>query len=422
MYWPKLSTQKIKHHVFEALSKNANYKTENVIGIPGTFLDSEVFYDDAPFLKDAPFISSLVANPNHIGCHTISGEHEDMFSGTQQIEVELINLCAEQIFKAETGTCDGYVASGGTEANIEACWIYRNYFMKERNAQCNEIAVIYSEDSHYSFPKASNLLGISSIVFKVDDNTRQIVISDLEKKIQHAVASGIKHFIVVINLSTTMFGSVDDINLITDLMHFFGLDYKLHIDAAFGGFIYPFTNPDSHYNFSNPLVSSITIDGHKMLQSPYGTGMFLIRKNLMRYVCTDEASYVQGKDYTVCGSRSGANAIAVWMIMSAHGSVGWQVKMHQLLDKTSNLCHKLEQLGVEFYRNPFVNIVAIKSKYISAKLAKQFYLVPDNHESEPKWYKIVVMPHVKQGILDDFLSKLSSELQYQKELKNELNY
>jgi tyrosine decarboxylase/aspartate 1-decarboxylase len=151
-----------------------------------------------------------------------------------------------------------------------------------------------------------------------------------------------------------------------------------------------------------------------MLQAPYGTGIFLIRKNFMKYVCTEEAKYVQGKDYTVCGSRSGANAICIWMILHAHGSVGWTVKMNQLIDKTGNICVALDEMGVEYYRNPLVNIIAIKSKYISNRLAKHFYLVPDTHEGEPLWYKIVVMPHVKQGVLDNFLYQLSNELSLKK--------
>ena len=27
---------------------------------------------------------------------------------------------------------DGYVASGGTEANMQAIWVYRNFFVKEK--------------------------------------------------------------------------------------------------------------------------------------------------------------------------------------------------------------------------------------------------------------------------------------------------
>lgn len=413
MNWPKLSTQKIKLRVFEALSKNLNYRSENILGIPATYLDTDVFYDDAPFLKDAPFLSTLIANPNHIGCHTLEGEKEPIFKGSQEIEKDLIRICAEEIFEADPKTYDGYVASGGTEANIEACWIYRNYFMKERGTKPEDIVLLYSEDSHYSFPKASNLLSLTSVVFKVHPETRETDISDLEKKLMKAIRNGAKYFIVNVNLSTTMFGSVDDIDKITDLMHLLNLDYKLHIDAAFGGFIYPFTQENSRHNFKNPNVSSVTIDGHKMLQTPYGTGIFLVRKNLIPYVCTEQASYVQGKDYTLCGSRSGANAICVWMILHMHGSTGWTVKMSHLLDKTTSLCSSLDEMGVEYYRHPQLNIVTIKSKFISQSLAAKFCLVPDNHE-DPKWYKIVVMPHVKQGILDNFLNQLSGEVLYKR--------
>ncbi len=409
MNWPKLSTQKIKQRIFEGLSKNLNYRSENILGIPATYLDTDIFYDDAPFLKDAPFLSMLVANPNHIGCHTLEGEKEHIFKGSQEIEKDLIRICAEEIFGAEPKTYDGYVASGGTEANIEACWIYRNYFIQKHNAKPEQIAVIYSEDTHYSFPKASNLLSIKPIVFDVHEDTREININDLEKKLLDALNYDIKYFIVNVNLSTTMFGSVDDIEKMTDLFNLLNINYKLHIDAAFGGFIYPFTKTDSKHNFRNPNVSSITIDGHKMLQSPYGTGIFLIRKNMMQYVCTEQASYVQGKDYTLCGSRSGANAICIWMILHMHGSVGWTVKMNHLLDKTTSLCSELDELGVKYYRNTYLNIITIKSKYISSELVNKFCLVPDNHD-DPKWYKIVMMPHVKPGILDNFLNQLENEL------------
>jgi tyrosine decarboxylase/aspartate 1-decarboxylase len=408
MFWPKLNNQKIKQRVFDSLSENANYRTENILGLPGTYLDTEIFYDDAPFLKDAPFLSSLISNPNHIGCHTMEGEHECMFKGTQQIEKDLIRVCAEEIFKAAPHSYDGYVASGGTEANIEAIWIARNYFVAEGNADLKEIAIICSSDTHYSIFKAADLLNIDILIVDVEEKKRNLKISKLEDTIIDALASGKKYFIPVLNLGTTMFGSVDDIDKITNLFNLMKLTYKLHVDAAYGGFIYPFTNTENNYNFNNPYISSIALDAHKMLQAPYGTGIFLTRKNMMNYVRTNKASYVMGSDYTLCGSRSGANAVCVWMILHSHGSSGWLFKMSQLMDRANNVCEKLDELGVEYFRNPSLNIITIKSKYISEQLAKQYLLVPDSYE-DPKWYKIVIMPHVKQGILDSFIIDLQLE-------------
>ena len=410
MYWKKLSHVDINTRVEKALKQNVNFRDTPLLGIPGSFLDEEEFYPDAPFLEDSPFLATLIANPNHIGCHTYTGDKgEPFFQGTQKLEIEVIKVCGEEILGGDKDNQDGYIAPGGTEANIEAMWIYRNYFVKEYGAKIDEIALVYSEDSHYSMPKGANLLNLQSIILDVEEFTREIKQQDLDAKIKNAQKNGIKYFIVVQNMATTMFGSVDNIE--ATINYFVGNDltFKLHVDGAFGGFIYPFTSRDENYSFKNQHISSFTLDGHKMLQTPYGTGIFIIRKGLMEYVETEEAKYVHGKDYTICGSRSGANAVTVWMTLMIHGSNGWTVKMEHLLDKTSRVCDKLDKMGAKYYRNPDINIITIRSECISDKLAKKYHLIPDNSEGNPKWWKIVVMQHVKQGFLDAFVSDLKAE-------------
>lgn len=406
MYWKKLSPAEIKERVFEALAENMNYRTSPILGIPGTFLDPEEFYDDAPFLGNAPFLSALIANPNHIGCHTLVPPAAP-FSGTQKLEVELVKLCAEQIFGGEADQQDGYVASGGTEANIEAMWIYRNYFKSVHKVRSKEIALVYSADSHYSMPKGANLLGLSSIVLPVNEESRTIDVARAAELLKNTLEKGVKHFIVVLNMGTTMFGSVDDITGVTAILNGMDISYKLHVDAAFGGFIYPFTNASNPFSFRNKDISSFTIDAHKLLQSPYGTGIFLVRKGMMQYACTEEASYIPGKDYTICGSRSGANAVSVWMILNGHGSEGWRVKMQSLVSRTSDLCQRLDQLGVKHYNDPFMNIITIRKECIPATLAEKYMLVADSYD-DPKWWKIVMMPHVKKGTIDRFLMELTN--------------
>lgn len=407
MYWEKKSYDEIKNHILKALEINQDYHRKPVLGLPASYLDSDVFYQDAPFLKDRPFIQALVDNPNHIGCHTVS-QSETAFAGTQQVEVELIRLCAEQIFGGEAEAQDGYVASGGSESNIQALWIYRNYFMRHQNARSEEIGLLFSEDTHYSIPKASNLLDLQPFIVKVDFHSREIRQESLEQTVAEAKRKGIKYFIVVMNMGTTMFGSVDDVNRVGGYFTSLKIPFLLHVDAAFGGFIYPFTNPDNVYNFKNPYITSFTMDAHKLLQAPYGTGIFLIRKGFMFYGSTKEAQYVQGGDYTVCGSRSGANVVATWMILYTHGYEGWHYKMLKLLDRTSRICSQLDEMGIEYFRNPFMNIIAIRSEFINPKLADKYYLVPNTHEHKPEWYKIVMMHHVSQGTLDNFMNDLRS--------------
>lgn len=403
MHWSKLPTRQIKERVFSALDKNLNYRKESILGLPASYLDQEQFYFDAPFLKDAAYLSVLIHNPNHIGCHTYQ-KGESYFSGTHELEIDLIRICAEEIFGAPKNGYDGYVAPGGTEANIEAQWIFRNYFQKEYQAKPSEIGLIFSEDVHYSAYKGCNLLGITPITVKVD-NSRKWDLSDAEQKISEAQKAGIKYLIIHLTMGTTMFGSVDSSNEITALVRQKGLRYFVHVDAAFGGFIYPFTSGDTDLTFANPEISSITIDGHKMLQAPYGTGIFLCRKGLIEYAKTAEASYVQGTDFTLCGSRSGANAIAVWMILMTHGSDGWKYLMQRLVDRTDQICEKLDEIGIAYYRHPVMNIVTMKAENFPLNVAKKYHLVADNFDN-PKWWKIVVMPHVEKHLIDEFLIDL----------------
>lgn len=404
-YWKKLTTQERKERIAQALQEVVNFADDISLGYPASKLDGKVFYDDAPFLKDAPTLQAFVANPNNIGCHTL-GTSEKAFRGTQTIEREVLNVIAVDIFKAEPNSFDGYISPGGTEANIQALWIYRNYFMKEHQARLDEIAILASEDTHYSIPKGSNLLMVDWLNIPVDFDSRKIDREALNQIIEKAQQNGKKYFIVVVNMGTTMFGSVDAISDYTDILEAKNLMYKLHIDGAYGGFVYPFNNKESNLNFVNPKVSSITIDAHKMLQAPYGTGIFVCRKGLIENVLTKEAEYVEGMDLTLCGSRSGANAVAVWMILFTYGPYGWFENVSVLQMRTAWFCKELDKLGIEYFREPFMNIVTIKSKYIPEEIAEKFQLVPQKHDHTNEWYKVVLMNHVEVDDLMAFIEIL----------------
>ncbi len=404
-FWKKLTHEQRKNRIQQALHENVNFSNDASLGYPASKLDGKVFYDDAPFLKDAPTLQTYVANPNNIGCHTF-GTSEKAFSGTQDIEREVLNVLAVDIFKLNENEFDGYIAPGGTEANIQALWVFRNYFFNEYNAKLDEIAILASEDTHYSIPKGSNLLQVDWLSIPVDFETREINKEKLDEIISSAISKGKKYFMAVANMGTTMFGSVDNPDIYTDALEKHNAIYKLHIDGAYGGFVYPFSNKESKINFSNPKISSITIDAHKMLQAPYGTGIFICRKGLIENVLTKEAEYVEGMDLTLCGSRSGANAVAVWMILFTYGPYSWYEKISILQMRTHFLCRELDQLGISYFREPNMNIVTIHAENIPEDIAEKYDLVPQQHNEHNKWYKIVLMDHVEIDHLTTFIDDL----------------
>lgn len=406
-YWKKKATEDRKQKIEWALQENVNFSKDLSLGYPASKLDGRVFHDDAPFLKEAPVLQTYMSNPNNIGCHTF-GTSEKAFCGTQEIEREVLNVIAVDVFKAPINGFDGYIAPGGTEANIQALWMYRNEFLHHFDAKLEEIVIIASEDTHYSIPKASNLLQIDWLKIPVGFENRKLDTSTLHSIVKEALVEGKKYFIAVANMGTTMFGSVDDPNDYIAELDLHQIVYRLHIDGAYGGFVYPFSNENSAINFSNPKISSITIDAHKMLQAPYGTGIFICRKGLIENVLTKEAAYIEGMDLTLCGSRSGANAVAVWMILFTYGPNGWFEKVSILQMRTQFLCNELDQLNIAYFREPYMNIVTIAAESIPEIIAYTYDLVPQQHDKNNKWYKIVLMNHVEVEHLTTFITDLKA--------------
>jgi len=72
---------------------------------------------------------------------------------------------------------------------------------------------------------------------------------------------------VVVVMGSTFDGSYEDVKrmseLLDDLQERTGLDIPIHVDAASGGFIAPFLDPDLEWDFRVPRVQSINVSGHK---------------------------------------------------------------------------------------------------------------------------------------------------------------
>ena len=132
-YWKKLGEKEIRQKIGAALEANVQFGESTCLGIPASSLD-ECLFGTPDRSPEGSLFQVYVQNPNHIGCHTL-GDSEVFFHGTQALEKEVIELLAVDLLKAGTRSTDGYIASGGTEANLQALWIYRNYFLQHNKAE-----------------------------------------------------------------------------------------------------------------------------------------------------------------------------------------------------------------------------------------------------------------------------------------------
>jgi glutamate decarboxylase len=83
-------------------------------------------------------------------------------------------------------------------------------------------------------------------------------------------------------LGTTFTGQSDDIpginKLLAALEEREGLHVPLHVDAASGGFVWPFLYPDSEWDFRLSHVHSINVSGHKFGLVYPGIGWLIFRE------------------------------------------------------------------------------------------------------------------------------------------------
>jgi glutamate decarboxylase len=65
-------------------------------------------------------------------------------------------------------------------------------------------------------------------------------------------------------LGSTYTGEYEDVKAVNDLLVERKLETPIHVDAASGGFVAPFVNPELVWDFRLERVISINVSGHKV--------------------------------------------------------------------------------------------------------------------------------------------------------------
>ena len=131
-----------------------------------------------------------------------------------------------------------------------------------------------------------------------------------------------------------------------------GHDVPIHVDAASGGFVAPFTQPELEWDFRIERVASINASGHKFGLVYPGIGWGVWRDEA---VLPDElifhTNYLGGDEPTfdLNFSRGGGQIIAQYYNFLRLGRAGYTAVMERLLDTTrylANLARASERLEV----------------------------------------------------------------------------
>ncbi len=271
--------------------------------------------------------------------------------GAVGIENALISWMVKLVgFDAESSA--GTLTSGGSIANMIAMSTARD--ARKVRARDYERCVVYvAENAHCSNSKAIKTVGLIEVQVrkvKIDAKLRMDA-NDLAMKVKHDVECGLLPYILVATAGSTDAGAVDPLEDLAKIAK----DYEMwfHVDAAYGGFFLLCQDNEVLSKFSGiEKADSITMDPHKGLFAPFGTGAILVRdgKLLWESNCGGIASYLQDLEGFIQDLAQPSHlspemsrhfrGMRVWLPLQLHGTAPFRASLQEKI----MLCRYSHQL------------------------------------------------------------------------------
>ena len=232
----------------------------------------------------------------------------------------------------------GILTTGGSLSNLTALVAARADKLPEDFLK----GTIYlSEETHLSVLKAARIAGFPERCIRlvpVDARCR-LRPRDLETMIEEDRSNGRRPFLVVANAGTTNTGAIDPLRDILDIARRRGL--WAHADAAYGGFFRLVPEGESRL-CGIEAYDSITLDPHKGLFLPYGTGCLLVRDPAtLRRAHGGRAGYLQdvssgeeAPNFTDLSPELSRDfrGLRLWLPIQLHGLEAFRMQIQEKLD------------------------------------------------------------------------------------------
>ncbi len=281
----------------------------------------------------------------------------------------------------------GYIASGGTEANIQAVRAARNL------SETNVPNVVVPASAHFSFEKAAEILDVELRAAPVDrenraDPTAMADMADEDTALVVGVAG------------TTEYGRVDPIPDLANVAE--KVDAQLHVDASFGGFLLPFT--DHEWHFAHAAIDTMTIDPHKAGRAAIPAGGFLVSDTRSLEALGIETPYLESDaQVTLGGTRSGAGVASAFAVIRDHWPAGYREDFDRSMATTRWLADEVRSRGYEPSRPTLPLLTWEMESATFETLREEGWRIATTGSGA---IRIVVMAHVTKSMLSSFLADL----------------
>lgn len=342
-----------------------------------------VGYPNSQLLENESLAKFLDLTINNVG---------DPFLGnngmnTCDFEREVVNFFCESL-NLQNGW--GYVTNGGTESNLFGMYVARETYPQG--------IVLFSEETHYSLPKAVRILGMKYGVVNSKPN------GEMDYRHFARLVNGLRHYPIIVNLNigTTMKGAIDDLDKVLAILKSLQVEnYYIHCDAALFGGMLPFCESTPMYDFRYP-IGSIAISGHKFIGSPIPSGILCVHRHYKEKV-TKAVQYIGSNDATISGSRDGFAVLVLWAAINRLGRETLGRLVMECFENADYTISRLKEIGWGGWRNDHSNIVVFRQP--SASLVARWQLATQSGVSH-----VVCMPGVSRSQIDELIEDLRKEM------------
>ena len=315
-------------------------------------LHDEMRLDAQPALNLASFITTwMEPEANALMAETAAKNliDHDEYGQTSEIENRVVNMMAHLLHAPGSGAACGATTVGSSEAIMLGLLAHKRAWQKRRAAAgkpTHSPNFVFGADAHTCLEKFARYFDVEPRLAPMAPHNYVVNLQDMAQRIDENTIA------VAAIVGTTYTGQMDPVGEIDTLLRGLhaerGWTIPLHVDAASGGFVLPFTRPDVVWDFRLPSVRSINVSNHKFGLVYPGIGSLLFRERAdLPEELIFHINYLGGDmpNYSLNFSRPSAPVVAQYYNFLRLGQAGYTRIMQNIMTNARYLAEQLRQLG-----------------------------------------------------------------------------
>jgi glutamate decarboxylase len=273
---------------------------------------------------------------------------KDEYPQTAEIEARCVHILAD-LWHAPDGEAVGTSTTGSSEAamlgGMALKWRWRERLRKEAR-ETDRPNLVMGANVQVCWEKFCRYWDVEPRLVPMEGDRFHLTAAEAAQRCDENTIG------VVAILGSTFDGSYEPVQEISEALDQLaargGPDVPLHVDAASGGFVAPFVQPDLVWDFQIERVQSINASGHKYGLVYPGVGWALWRsKEALPDDLIFDVNYLGGSmpTFALNFSRPGSEVVAQYFNFLSLGREGFEVVQRTTGDIATRIAHEIAGMG-----------------------------------------------------------------------------